>query len=81
MVVFLETNDVPQPGIASNHGDPEHLWAQLGLACAMDGFRKAVKAAIGEKQETTGKVLDIQPVLLSGVSKRAPGWLCYFFNR
>ena len=34
-------------GIASNHGDPEHLWTQLGLAYTMDTFRKAVKAAMG----------------------------------
>ena len=34
-------------GIASNHGDPEHLWAQLDMGYTMDGFRKAVKAAMG----------------------------------
>ena len=34
-------------GIASNHGDPEHLWTQLGLGYTMDGFRKAVKSAMG----------------------------------
>ena len=34
-------------GIASNHGDPEHLWTQLGTGYTMDGFRKAVKAAMG----------------------------------
>lgn len=34
-------------GIASNHGDPEHLWVQLGTGYTMDGFRKAVKAAMG----------------------------------
>ena len=34
-------------GIASNHGDPEHLWAQLGTGYTMDGFRKAVRAAMG----------------------------------
>ena len=33
-------------GIASNHGDPEHLWKQLGMGYTMDGFRKAVKAAM-----------------------------------
>ncbi len=33
-------------GIASNHGDPEHLWAQLGMGYTMDGFRRAVKAAM-----------------------------------
>lgn len=34
-------------GIASNHGDPEHLWNQLNTGYTMDGFRKAVKAAMG----------------------------------
>lgn len=29
-------------GIASGHGDPEHLWSKFGLS--MDGFRKAVQA-------------------------------------
>ena len=33
-------------GIASNHGDPEHLWNGLGMGYTMDGFRKAVKAAM-----------------------------------
>jgi hypothetical protein len=28
-------------GIASNHGDPEHIWKKYGLT--MDGFRKEVK--------------------------------------
>lgn len=28
--------------IASNHGDPEHLWTQLGLPYTMDTFRAAV---------------------------------------
>lgn len=34
-------------GIASNHGDPEHLWNQLGTGYTMNGFRAAVKAAMG----------------------------------
>lgn len=33
-------------GIASNHGDPEHLWTGLGLPFTMDTFRAAVKAEI-----------------------------------
>ncbi len=33
-------------GIASNHGDPEHLWRQLGLGYTMDGFRRDVKKAM-----------------------------------
>lgn len=40
-------------GIASNHGDPEHLWNQLGMGYTMDGFRKAVKAAMNETQDKT----------------------------
>lgn len=34
-------------GVASNHGDPEHLWKGLNTGYTMDGFRKAVKAAMG----------------------------------
>lgn len=30
-------------GIASNHGDPEHLWKGLGMSYTMDTFRQAVK--------------------------------------
>ena len=30
-------------GIASNHGDPVHLWRQLGLNYTMDTFRNDVK--------------------------------------
>lgn len=41
-------------GIASNHGDPEHLWNQLGMGYTMDGFRKDVKTAMsGEKEDNT----------------------------
>ena len=29
-------------GIASNHGDPEHLWIQLGMGCTMDTFNSQV---------------------------------------
>ena len=36
-------------GIASNHGDPEHLWRQLDMGYTMDGFRKDVKATMTEK--------------------------------
>lgn len=34
-------------GIASNHGDPEHLWKQLGMGYTMNTFRKAVHAVMG----------------------------------
>ena len=35
-------------GIASNHGDPTHLWNKLGTGYTMDGFRKDVKAAMSK---------------------------------
>ena len=41
-------------GIASNHGDPEHLWTQLKMGYTMDTFRKAVKAAMSETTAATG---------------------------
>lgn len=34
-------------GIASNHGDPEHLWSGLGMSYTMDGFRRDVKSKVG----------------------------------
>lgn len=40
-------------GIASNHGDPEHLWNQLGTGYTMNGLRAAVKAAMGAGVVTT----------------------------
>ena len=37
-------------GIASNHGDPEHLWKGVGLPYTMDGFRADVQAKMGENK-------------------------------
>ena len=34
-------------GIASGHGDPEHLWNGLQCSYTMDGFRRDVKVAMG----------------------------------
>ncbi len=41
-------------GIASNHGDPEHLWRGLGMSYTMDTFRSAVKAAMGGSSVAAG---------------------------
>lgn len=40
-------------GIATNHGDPEHLWRGLGLSYTMDGFRKDVKKCMDGEYYTT----------------------------
>ena len=46
--VILSHKEGHARGIASNHGDPEHLWAQLGMGYTMDAFRKAVKQEMGK---------------------------------
>lgn len=44
--VIISHREGHSRGIASNHGDPEHLWKGLSMGYTMDGFRKAVKAAM-----------------------------------
>ena len=45
--VVISHKEGYERGIASNHGDPEHLWRQLGLGYTMDGFRRDVKRVMG----------------------------------
>lgn len=54
--VILSHKEGCAQGVASNHGDPEHLWKGLGLSFTMDTFRKAVAAAMKEDkaESTTG---------------------------
>lgn len=40
-------------GIASNHGDPEHLWKGLKMGYTMNSFRQAVKAAMAGSGTST----------------------------
>lgn len=40
-------------GYGSNHGDPEHLWNQLGLKYNMDKFRSDVNNAMHKEPEIT----------------------------
>lgn len=43
-------------GIATSHGDPEHLWSQLGMGYTMNGFRAAVKSAMAQSNGTSSNV-------------------------
>lgn len=52
--VIISHREGHQRGIASNHGDPEHLWKGLGMGYTMDTFRKAVKAKMDGGSENTG---------------------------
>lgn len=44
--VIISHSEGYTKGLASNHGDPEHLWKGLKMPYTMDGFRKDVKAAM-----------------------------------
>ena len=59
--VIISHKEGHKRGIASNHGDPEHLWTQLKTGYTMDSFRKDVKAAMAEPEKpatpATPKVL------------------------
>ena len=57
-------------GVASNHGDPEHLWKGLGLSYTMDGFRRDVKAAM---PTASGSVTNSRKYKM-GWNKDDKGW-------
>ena len=44
--VIISHEEGYKSGVASNHGDPAHLWSKLGTGYTMDGFRNDVKAAM-----------------------------------
>lgn len=52
--VIISHKEGHSRGIASNHGDPEHLWTQLGMGYTMNGFRQAVKAAMNGSGSSGG---------------------------
>lgn len=65
--VIISHKEGHSRGIASNHGDPEHLWSQLGMGYTMDTFRKAVESAMGcaeDKKEGT------QASVFAGLSEK-----------
>ena len=47
-------------GIASNHGDPVHLWKGLGMSYTMDTFRNAVKNAMGKQDTKIDSIAEVQ---------------------
>lgn len=49
--VILSHKEGCKRGIASNHGDPEHLWTQLKLPYTMDTFRADVAAELSKAQD------------------------------
>lgn len=50
--VIVSHSEGYKKGIASNHGDCEHLWNGLNTGYTMSGFRNAVAAAMGTQTTT-----------------------------
>lgn len=57
-------------GVASNHGDPEHLWDQLGLPFTMDTFRRDVKAMMEGNEPVISKGKKVQVITSNGLNVR-----------
>lgn len=51
--VIISHSEGHARGVASNHGDPEHLWNQLGMDYSMDSFRQAVASEMNGTTEST----------------------------
>lgn len=61
--VILSHHEGYLVGIASNHGDPEHLWTKstLGLPYTMDMFRRAVDTEMKRRQNESERVYPSLP--------------------
>ena len=49
--VIISHKEGNKKGLASNHGDPEHLWKGLDTGYTMEGFRRAVAKKLNTKSE------------------------------
>lgn len=55
--VVISHKEGHERGIASGHGDPNHLWNGLQSGYTMEGFRRDVKAAMVQMQQAAGKLV------------------------
>lgn len=67
--VIVSHKEGHKRGIASNHGDPEHLWNQLGMGYTMDTFRKAVKNAMGANTTESDVLYRVQVGAFSKIER------------
>lgn len=49
--VIISHKEGHDRGIATNHGDPDHLWRGLGMTYTMDDFRREVAAKMNEEDD------------------------------
>lgn len=59
--VIISHKEGHDRGIASGHGDPDHLWAGLQCGYTMDTFRHAVAEAMGTAPQPAAKNADASP--------------------
>ena len=67
--VIISHREGHSRGIASNHGDPEHLWTQLGMGYTMDGFRQDVYAEMHKNDEE-----DDEDMIRYNTIEEVPSW-------
>lgn len=53
--VIISHKEGNKKGLASNHGDPEHLWKGLDTGYTMEGFRRAAGINVAKTGKYTGK--------------------------
>lgn len=68
-VIVVSHAEGYKAGIATNHGDPEHLWRGLGMSLTMDGFRKDVKATMAKNKEEVIDMTMTKPELAEFIQK------------
>ena len=55
--VIISHKEGHDRGLASGHGDPDHLWKGMACGYSMDTFRQAVAAAMGNVQTPAGNTM------------------------
>lgn len=70
--VILSHREGHARGIASNHGDPEHLWEQLDMEYTMDMFRRAVSAAMEGRTSIMGEAVATSQQLRDYIRTKNP---------
>ena len=78
--IIISHKEGSSRGIASNHGDPEHLWEQLGMGYTMDGFRREIAATMKDNilhQVDGTEMQPVQSVAKWIQEKNGRWWYCH----
>ena len=72
--VIISHSEGAKRGVASNHGDPVHLWTQLGMNLTMDGFRKDIKSMMSGNDITDYPKEDNNPTEKAKLYRVRKAW-------